>query len=282
MGSGFKNIFAAAIVASTMVSCLPEPLEVHDIPALEQKIVVSSQITPGQTVAVLLTKSMGALDASGSSDPLELLNRIMIDDAAVRIEGGGESFALTHFRNGVYVSDTIALTIGESYTLYVDSPSAGSVTATSIVTALIPFEEVTAEMFVSGRDTLANITYKFTDEPGKNWYMLNGQHVRQNYMEQILNPRITTRLLDDATFEGQEKSDSFRILFDEVEPGDTIAVVLSNINKDYYDFMQLRLDTRWGFVEALGEPVNYPSNVNGGLGFFNLYIPDIRVFILEE
>ena len=64
-------------------------------------------------------------------------------------------------------------------------------------------------------------------------------------------------------------------------PGDTIAVSISNINKDYYDFMQLRLDNRFSFVEYLSEPINYPSNVKGGKGFFNLYVPDIRLFVLE-
>ena len=34
-------------------------------------------------------------------------------------------------------------------------------------------------------------------------------------------------------------------------------------------------------VEFLGEPINYPSNVKGGKGFFNLYIPDFRIFVLE-
>ena len=78
------------------------------------------------------------------------------------------------------------------------------------------------------------------------------------------------------------KSDAFRILFDEVEPGDTLAVMLSNVEEDYYNFMKLREDTRFGLAAAIGEPINYPSNVEGGLGFFSLYAPDVRVFILEN
>lgn len=284
MGSGSKNIIAVALISSMIaVSCLPDPLQVHDVPQLQQKIVVSSQMTSEQTLAILLTKSIGALDASDDSDPLGLLDQIAITDAEVHIEGNGKSFTLNYLGYGVYTSDTIPLLVDETYTLFVVSPTAGSVKSTTTVKSLIEFSEVTAEMYISGRDTLANISYKFNDHAGKNWYMINGQHItRANLQERVINPRVTTKMIDDAEFEGGEKSDSFKILFDEVEPGDTLAVSLSNINKDYYDFMKLRGDTSFGLAAALGEPINYPANVEGGLGFFNLYVPDVRTFILEE
>ena len=31
----------------------------------------------------------------------------------------------------------------------------------------------------------------------------------------------------------------------------------------------------------ISETVNYPSNVKGGKGFFNLYMPDVKLFVLE-
>jgi hypothetical protein len=63
--------------------------------------------------------------------------------------------------------------------------------------------------------------------------------------------------------------------------GDTIAVSLSNINEEYYRFMKLRIDNRLSFVEFISEPVNYPSNVIGGKGYFNLYLPDVHFFVFE-
>lgn len=284
MASGSRNIIAVAIISMMIaVSCLPDPLEVRGVPQLEQKIVVSSQMTSEKTFAILLTKSIGALEASDDSDPLELLGQIAISDASVKVEGNGGSFNLNYIGNGVYASDTIPLTVDQSYTLFINSPSAGSVKSTTTVKPYVEFSDVDAEIYISGRDTLANIHYKFNDMAGKNWYMINAQHVtRINLQERIINPRVTTKMLDDTPFEGGEKSDSFKILFDEVEPGDTIAVSLSNINKDYFDFMELRQNTAFGLAAALGEPINYPSNVEGGLGFFNLYIPDVRIFVLKE
>ena len=284
MGSGFKNIILSAIIAMMMLgSCLPDPLDIHDIPQLEQKIVVSSQMLAGQAVAVLLTKSIGALDANEHSDPQALLDQIVVADAVVRIEHNGESYPLTYAGNGVYGIITMPLVTGDSYTLFVDSPTAGSVKATTTVKPSVRFASVNAKMYITGRDTLADISYTINDAAGKNWYMLNAQHLtRDAFEDRILNPRVTTKMLDDVDFEGKVRSDDFKILFDEVEPGDTLAVMLSNVEEDYFKFMKLREDTRFGLAAAIGEPINYPTNVEGGLGFFNLFVPDIRVFTLEE
>jgi hypothetical protein len=270
------------VVAVLATACLPDPLDVHNIPQVQPKIVVSSQMIPGQGVVVLLTKSIGALEANDNSDPQALLDQIIVADAAVSIQGDGNTYQLQYTGNGVYGSIAIPLSVGQSYTLKVNSPTVGSVEATTVVKPLIQFRSVEANLYYIGRDTLAEVSYSIADPSGKNWYMLNAQHfTARDIQERILNPWITTKLLDDASFEGGVKQDAFKVLFDEVEPGDTLTVFLSNINKDYYDFMKIREDTRFGLVDFLGEPINYPTNVEGGLGFFNLYIPDARVFILE-
>ena len=112
--------------------------------------------------------------------------------------------------------------------------------------------------------------------------MLNVQQIQRNeLLDDLLNPRAFTRLVDDLDFNGEKYQETFRVFPRDFIPGDTIAVSLSNISKDYYDFIDLRLENRFSFVEYLSEPVNYPSNVNGGKGFFNLYIPDVKIFVLE-
>jgi hypothetical protein len=264
-------------------ACIPDPLEITNVPQLDSQIVVSSQMIPNFAVAVLLTKSVGALDASDDSDPQALLDQILIDDAAVRIEGNGSSIQLQYLNNGIYGVAGANLVAGQTYTLYVNSPSMGTVQATTTVKPLIRFQDIQPSIYITGRDTLAQIDYTLADPAGKNWYVMTAQHVSQkNLNERLLNPWVTTKLVDDASFEGGTKTDYFRILFDEVEPGDTLAVLLSNVDKDYYDFMTIREDTRFGLASYLGEPINYPTNVEGGLGFFNLYVPDVRVFVLDE
>ena len=88
-------------------------------------------------------------------------------------------------------------------------------------------------------------------------------------------------MIEDDDFNGETHQETFRVFPRDFIPGDTIAVSLSNISKEYYDFMKLRIDNRYSFVEYLSEPVNYPTNVEGGKGFFNLYVPDVEFFVLE-
>jgi Domain of unknown function (DUF4249) len=271
------------IIPLLFYSCLPDPLEVEGVPTIKPQIVVSSQILTDQSLVVLLTKSFGALDASDDSDPQALLNQIAINDALVTITGPQGTDTLNFIDTGFYGGLTSALEGGKSYTLQVKSPTMGEVSASTVVKPQVRFDQIESELFFNGfDDTLAQITHQFQDLPGKNYYMLNVQRFRQqNLEEQLLNPRAFIRLLTDEAFDGKLHSETFRVFPTDFSEGDTVAVYLSNISEEYYRFVKLRVDNRFSFVEFLGEPINYPSNVTGGKGFFNLYLPDIRVFRLS-
>jgi hypothetical protein len=276
---GFLFIFIAIIFSS----CIPDPLEVNGIPVVKPQIVVSTQIVQDESLIVLLTKTFGALQGSDDSDPEELFDQIAVDDAVVIIEGPGGTDSLFMIRPGVYGGIQIAFQPDETYHLYVKSETLGEVTASTTVKPEIQFEDIKAELYYNGYDdTLAQVTYAIQDPPGRNWYMFNVQEVEQeDFIENILNPRAFTRLLDDAPFDGENYQETFRVFPRDYKAGDTIAVSISNVSKEYYDFIKLRQDNRFSFVQYLSEPVNYPTNVVGGKGFFNLYIPDIRPFVLE-
>lgn len=269
--------------AWTFTSCLPEPLEVKNIPGVKTEIVVSSQIVPDQSLVVLLTKTIGALDASNDSDPEELIAQIAVNDAVAILTGPSGTDTLIFLGNGLYGGVFIPFEMGDQYTLHVVSETLGEISATTIVKPQVLFETVEASLYANGfGDTLAQVSYTLNDPEVQNWYMLNVQEVeRVDAVENRINPRAFTKLVDDTEFNGSEFNQQFRVFPRDYEPGDTIAVSLSNISKEYYDFMKLRIDNRFSFVEFLGEPVNYPTNVIGGKGFFNLYIPDVRFFVLD-
>jgi hypothetical protein len=275
--------FLTASIFGLMMSCLPEPLSIDGLPVVKPEIVVSTQIIPDRSLVVLLTKTFGALEASDDSDPEELLQQIAVDDAIVVISGRSRVDTLVNLGNGFYGDIIIPFEVGEEYSLYVDSESLGEITATTTVKEQIQFDDIEAGLYFNGYgDTLAEVTHAFKDPPGKNWYMLNVQEVeREDIVENLLNPNAFMRLHDDIDFEGEELEETFRVFPRDYQPGDTIAVSLSNISSDYYDFLKLRIDNRFSLVQYLSEPVNYPSNINGGKGFFNLYIPDVKVFVLE-
>ena len=275
--------FFILIVPIMLWRCLPEPLDVDGLPVVKPQIVVSSQMISDQSILVLLTRTFGALDASDDSDPEELLKQVAINDAVVTITGPKETYELEALDNGVYGGVTIPFEVGEPYTLHASSETLGEVSATTMVKPIVSFDDIKAELIYNGYDdTLAQITYRIKDPPDRNWYMLNVQEVeRADVIDNLINPRAFTRVLEDGEFDGEVYQETFRVFPRDFIPGDTIAVSLSNISKEYYDFISLRLDNRYTFVEYLSEPVNYPSNVKGGKGFFNLYIPDLKIFVLE-
>lgn len=277
------SFYLAAMIAGLVVSCIPDPLDIDGIPVVKPQIVVSTQMIPDQSLVVLLTKTFGALDAVNDSVPQELLEQIVVADAVVTIAGPSGIDTLLSLDNGLYGGVFIPFQENESYTLHVKSETLGEVSATTVVKPLIRFDAIEAHLYFNGfGDTLAQITHRILDPPGPNRYMLNVQEVeREDIVENIINPRAFTRLLDDNTFDGAAYEEVFRVVPRDYSQGDTIAVSLSNISEEYYNFVKLRLDNRFSLVEFLGEPINYPSNVEGGKGFFNLYIPDVRIFILE-
>jgi len=276
---------AALMLMAVLWSCLPDPLEVRNIPRVKEEIVVNTQILSDDGLVVFLSKTFGALEASDNSEIEEVLNMVVINDATVVIEGPVSRDTLLFLGTGLYGGIDIDFVEGESYQLIVNSESLGQVTATTTVKPQVLFDSVFVERYFNGYDdTLAQVTYYITDPPIKNHYMINVQHVTlEGDIEDrsILNPvGGYTKLVNDDEFQGKIE-ETFLAFPRDYSAGDTVAVLLSNVSEDYYNFMQLRLDSRLGFVEFVSEPVNYHSNVVGGRGFFNLYVPDVRFFILD-
>lgn len=266
-----------------LFACLPDPLDVSGIPKVKPEIVVSSQITSDESLVVFLTRTFSALDASDDSDPETVWNAIAVNDAAVTITHNGVTDTLIRLAPGTYGGTPINFESGVRYTLRAESPTLGMVTASTEVKPRIAFDDLVAELYFDGfNDTLAQISYRIDDPVEKNWYMVNVLDInREDVQRNLLNPRDFTRLLNDDEFNGIKYTETFRVFPREFSAGDTIAVYLSNISEEYYRYMETRLENRFGLFEFVSEPVNYSTNVIGGRGFFNLYIPDIHFIILE-
>jgi Domain of unknown function (DUF4249) len=277
------KIILLFIITSVLLSaCLPDPLSVDNVPQLEPKIVVSSQIIPDSGLVVLVTKSIGALDAGRSSDAQALLEQIVINDATVTLHHEGKVDTLLNLGNGIYGGLTPTWQQNNSYELRVKTTLLGEVSAISEVKQRITFQSVNATVYSTGYDSLALIDYGISDPVGKNFYMINVQRfsTTQN-INSLLNPRVFTHLVNDSDFDGKYYQENFKVFFQDYSVGDSVAVFLSNIDEGYYQFLKLRNDNRYGIADFASEPTNYPTNVQGGYGFFNLHVPDVRVFVMK-
>lgn len=279
-----KPLFATtvALAAGVLISCVPEPLDVEQLDFPETKIVVSSMILPDRSVAVLLTTSIGALEASQESDPRKLIGDIAINDADVTLTINDSVYRLNLLQDGVYQGIGIPLVAGRECHLRVASNEYGVVTASTIVQAPIYFDTVNAIPYVNEyNDYWAQVSYTIKDPPAPNYYLLNVQEAkRKDLVENILKPEAYTRQVEDKGFDAGEFSEQFRAMNKKFYPGDSIEVSLSNVSLDYFNYVTLRLENKLDLVEVFSEPIYYPTNVKGGRGFFTLHLTDARVIVL--
>lgn len=270
------------LIAGTWYGCIPDPLSVDDIPVMPTKLVVGSQVIPGQGLAVMVTRSIGALDAGRGSDLEALISQIAVEDAVVTLEHDGMTDTLTYQAFGVYADASGVIEGGKAYVLHVKSPAFGEVTASAIAPYQVPFQTVSAELYLTGYDSLASVTYSLMDPPQRNWYMVNVQKFSaKDELNTYLNPRIFTHLVNDGAFNGKSFEEQFNVIFQDYSEGDSVAVILSSISHEYYQYLSLRNDSRYSLAGFATEPLNFPGNVNGGYGYFNLHVPDVRIFVLE-
>jgi hypothetical protein len=275
---GLPALFSIALIAG---ACLPEPLPIEDIPALETKIVVSSQMLPRQGVVIALTKSLGALDAGSGSDLDAVLEQILLDDAVMTLHYDDRVDSLINLGNGMYADPSVTLRKGVRYKLIVNSASMGEVWAETSLASPVALDSAGVQLVSSSLDPLLQVNYSLTDPPGKNYYVVSVQRVPDlQDASSLLNPAIFNHLFDDTDFEAQEIRGQFSVFYPRFSPGDSVAVFLSTVSREYYDFLQLRNDDRFNLAAFASEPLRYPSNVVGGYGFFNLHIPDVRLFRL--
>lgn len=294
----FRWILLMLVVAPFLNGCIPDPVDI-EIPQAESKLVVASQMLLDRFLLVQVSRSFGALEFSQTAgDTLsdDLLSRLLVDSGRVVLISQGQSDTLLSLGNGLYLSLETQLIPGERYQLSVfDSLSGMQVFAESEVLPVAPIGSVGYEWRVTPlpfdstfRDSSLAVFLEFDDLPGESYYMVNLYRLAQadsqgvaNIFGNLLGSQaqntysLTDRLYPDAAIRDTLINRNF-------SKGDTIAVALSHISPRYFQYLTTR--ERSGnsiFVTLLGEPVSYPSNVDGGYGMFNLHLPSIRLLILE-
>jgi hypothetical protein len=270
------------LVLAVMGGCIPDPLDVGDMPSLPRKLVIGSQVIPGQGLSVYVTRSISALEAGWGSELEPLLRQIAVEDATVTLSYDDRTDTLVHQAFGVYVGADNAVESGKVYTLHVHSPTWGDAESTTMAPRQVFFQTVEASLYLTGYDSLARVRYSLLDPPEPNWYMINVQKVSMDSpVDRYLNPRVFTRLVRDTAFNGGRFEEEFNVIFQNYTAGDSVLVTMSSISEAYFDYLHLRNESRYSLAGFASEPLNFPSNVQGGYGYFNLHVPDVRVFILD-
>ena len=281
-------------------ACTPKALDI-DLPQEQPKLVISSQIIPDQVMLVTVTKSFGALeyqqdgegneeegeeDEENENDTIssELVNQLVVNNAEVTISYQGITDTLEPLGNGLYTSLNTPQFVNVEYTLRVYDPGLDqTVTSGARMLEFVNFNNATAQRDSSNNLHYVDVDFSINDPAGSNWYMVN--FYSNNNSDGNISPfsletgRTELLLLSDAEFENGVIEDSHRLYDWE---SDTVYVSMSNISREYHDYLSLRIKSNNSLGSFLNEPVGYPSNVVGGLGYFTTHYPDIRVFEVPE
>jgi len=285
-----SNVFIFSFCLVMFFACMPQPLEI-DLPPFEEEIVVFSQVIPDQVMTVALTKTISALDFSeeeGDSLTQNVFDGLLVSDAIVSIAYRDQLDTLFPVINGVYASINSPQLINEKYTLRIEAEDK-VLTSESVMLPIVMFDEILPVIERTDQDTLVTLDFKIVDEAGDNWYMINiyaqgevmpGGLDINSFFQSSGNVLRKTELLSDLTFENNVFEGNIEL--PDVNPQDSIVVTLSNINEKYFEYLQIRQNSTNFFTEITKEPVSLPTNIEGGLGFFNTHFPDPRFFDLKE
>lgn len=260
-------------------SCLPEPLKI-DVPAAEEELVVSSILLPDQGIGIVLTRSFSALSSGFGSDST-LLEEILVEDALVVLQSDNSVIQLEEISSGIYSSLNSPLQEGVTYQLKVNS-NEQELSAASELKPAVQFSSLRTELEPNAIDSIPYVYYEFQDLADDNYYMINVQRLptQEDELLNLISSRTYAELITDKEVSNGIVKGNFPVLDrEDFENGDVLVVSLSHISKEYYDYLNKRNGNTLIF-DFVSEPGNLPTNVNGGKGFFSLYIPDTRIQVI--
>lgn len=274
-----------------LVNCRPEPIDIDVKPAAE-KLVLCSQIVPNNIMVVGVTRSFSPLDSGGNQDTLQndFLSRILVADAIVTVTHPGGTDTLFMLTPGVYASVNVLLEDYGTYIVHAKDPSTGE--EVSAITELLPrerFDSIQPFVKVVDGDSLPFIHYELTDLTSTEDYYVACYYRKSqftssfdlnNYFSRGTNELNGFDLISDQDFDQNGKLSRDQEL--NVNLDDTIACTISHITKGYYEFLTAYKRSSSLFNQLSGEPINYPTNVEGGYGYFNAHIPDVRFFMMAD
>ena len=289
----FKYIIFSLIVF-LLTGCGIENLPISVEPA-EPQVAVSSLIGPSETLFITLSRSFSALSAEDANDlTQDALERLLIENAFVTLEYEGfiDTLRSVFDIQGLYGTQLKSFNNFQSMKLTVfDSTTSESISSES---RLLPQVEADS-IFVVRRDTsinfLADFTYNIVDPVGDNFFVI------QAY--QFTDPDTTQ---NDSTQNDLFFSDAGFLIYEQLltdrgaENGiikkedileftsttDSALVVITNISEGYYNFLEARQRSGGILSSLANEPVNHPTNIENGVGYFSAHRPRAFIIIVEH
>lgn len=283
-------IFWAILSLHTACNLSPEPLDIA-IEEPPQRLVISSYWIPPQGAIFTFTRTFSALLGEDSIDLNDsyIIDRVLIDDALGIIRYNGTVDTLFKISPGVYGSLNTTQFLATDYVLELtDFKTQQTVRAVTRFLPKIPLDTVypVQRILPNLGDTLFTFNFQFTDITGvENYYLATYTNINTLAENFALGGGLFNfNQIQFNVFSDKNNGDGMPIQYQPDiggSAGDTLVVSLSNISKGYYEFLAAYKRSGNLLSQLTGEPVNLPTNVEGGYGYFALIRPSARTVILQ-
>ncbi len=278
----YLSFFAFCLLAFSACN-LEKEIEL-ELPDYETQTVVEGYLQPGKPFTLLLTESDPFFASFGTLDN-QYLENLLKDDAEVTISYNGQDISL---QNGLFFNLQTGKLYNyqaqnffvpedyeEEFTLNIRTADGEIITGKTRIAPPTAIDSLVIE-FQENNDTLARVlTYASDDVDNVNFYRRIFLTGSDRFVDQDF--AVDDELLDSETF-------VFGTGYD-FAPGDTVASVFSQINEDYYRF----INSVQNAVDSNGNPFGQPSviisNVEGEgnpIGIFTGFVQDEVIRIVPE
>jgi hypothetical protein len=288
-----KKLFTALSIALTFAfgSCIPDTIDIDVTPA-DPELCIASVVVGNNSIVIGLTRSYSPLANSPDEDTLsdDLVEQILVSGAMVTIMHGTDVDTLFEVTPGIYVSVTTPIIEGETYTLRAHDPVMGlDVWAATIMQPTCALDTVYPNIVRNSTDTMVYFHIKLADNTWEeNYYVVNFVKKVQGDSTFDINTIFAAgsnevltefELYDDNAFTNGIIDKDVHVW--SATQTDTVAVTVSEITKGYYEFLTAMKRSSSVFNQLTGEPITYPTNVNGGHGYFTMHRVTSDIFDLN-
>jgi hypothetical protein len=281
------KLFLSLLLFTALASCRPKPIDI-EIPQQDARLVISASCINESTVVVAAAYSVTSLrNLEDTSEQGPVPKDMLVDSAIVTIAGAGQlPDTLTSVSSGIYGSRSLKLHPGIKYTLTViDLKKNAAATATTVYMPKAEVESVTPEVIRYAEDTVIKLHVRIKNaQPGDRYFM--SYNTLAQARELVLEPVSSLTSFSPKRIELFEESATDRVitktLLLDAMPRDTLAIHIGRVDQHYYKFLDAYKRTGYLINQVTGEPINLPTNISKGFGYFALYRPERRLINLSE
>lgn len=279
------KLFLSVLLFTALASCRPKSIDI-EVPQQDPDLVISASCVNESTVMVAVAYSVTSLrnleDTSQGPVPQDML----ADSAVVTIAASGQlPDTLLRVSRGIYGCRTLQLQAGVRYMLTaIDKKKHAAATATTTYMPMPEIEEVRPEIVRNEQDTVVKMHVKIGNvRPGDRYFM--SYNTLAQARELVTQPLSSMQSFSPKRIElfedGLRDGIITKTLTLDAHSNDTLVVHIGRVDEHYYKYLDAYKRTGYLINQVTGEPINLPTNISKGFGYFALYKPERRLIDLN-